>query len=30
MVEQRLEPGASVAKVAQVNGVNPNLLFLWR
>jgi transposase len=30
MVEQTLEPGASVAKVAQVNGVNPNLLFLWR
>lgn len=30
MVEQTLEPGASVAKVAQANGVNPNLLFLWR
>ena len=30
MVEQTLEPGASVAKVAQVNGVNPNVLFLWR
>jgi transposase-like protein len=30
MVEQTLEPGASVAQVAQANGVNPNLLFLWR
>ena len=30
MVEQTLEAGASVAKVAQANGVNPNLLFLWR
>ncbi len=30
MVEQTLEPGASVAKVAQANGVNPNVLFLWR
>ena len=30
MVEQTLEAGASVAKVAQANGVNPNVLFLWR
>jgi transposase len=30
MVEQTLETGASVARVAQENGVNPNLLFLWR
>jgi transposase len=30
MVEQTLEAGASVARVAQENGVNPNLLFLWR
>jgi transposase len=30
MVEQTLEAGASVAKIAQANGVNPNLLFLWR
>ena len=30
MVEQTLEAGASVARVAQGNGVNPNLLFLWR
>ncbi|MFZ0273350.1 MAG: transposase [Acidobacteriaceae bacterium] len=30
MVEQTLEPGASVAKVAQANNVNPNVLFLWR
>ena len=30
MVEQTLEAGASVARVAQQNGVNPNLLFLWR
>jgi len=29
MVEQTLEAGASVAKIAQANGVNPNLLFLW-
>ena len=30
MVEQTLEPGVSVAKIAQANGVNPNLLFFWR
>jgi transposase len=30
MVEQTLEPGASVARVAQAHGVNPNVLFLWR
>jgi transposase len=30
MVEQTLERGASVARVAQANGVNPNVLFLWR
>ena len=30
MVEQTLEPGASVARVAQAHEVNPNLLFLWR
>lgn len=30
MVEQTLEAGAPVALVAQQNGVNPNLLFLWR
>jgi transposase len=30
MLEQTLEVGASVAKVAQANGVNPNVLFLWR
>jgi transposase len=30
MVEQTLVPGASVARVAQENGVNANLLFLWR
>jgi transposase len=28
MVEQTLEPGASVARVAQAHGVNPNVLFL--
>jgi transposase len=30
MVEQTREPGASVARVAQAHGVNPNVLFLWR
>lgn len=30
MVEATLEPGASVARVAQGNGVNPNLIFVWR
>ena len=30
MVEATLEPGASVARVAQARGVNPNLIFVWR
>jgi transposase len=30
MVEATLEPGASVARVAQRNGVNANQLFSWR
>ncbi len=30
MVEATLEPGVSVARVAQANGVNPNLIFVWR
>lgn len=30
MVKATLEPGASVARVAQANGVNPNLIFVWR
>lgn len=30
MVEATLESGASVARVAQANGVNPNLIFVWR
>jgi transposase len=30
MVDETLEPGASVARVAQAHGVNPTLLFLWR
>jgi len=30
MVEEALEPGASVARVARVHGVNANLLFSWR
>lgn len=30
MVEATLAPGASVARVAQANGVNPNLIFVWR
>ncbi len=30
MVEATLEPGSSVARVAQANGVNPNLIFVWR
>jgi transposase-like protein len=29
-VEQTPEPGASVAKIAQANGVNLNPFFLWR
>ena len=30
MVAESLKPGASVAMVAQRNGVNANLLFTWR
>jgi transposase len=30
MVEATLEPGASVARVAQANGINANVLFVWR
>ena len=30
MVEETLEPGASVARVALAHGVNANLLFTWR
>lgn len=30
MVKATLEPRASVARVAQANGVNPNLIFVWR
>jgi transposase len=30
IVEQTLEPGASVARVAQAHGVNPNVVFHWR
>lgn len=30
MVKATLEPGSSVARVAQANGVNPNLIFVWR
>jgi transposase len=30
MIAERLEPGASVSKVAQRYGVNANLLFTWR
>lgn len=30
IVEQTLEPGASVARVAQAEGVNANQVFLWR
>jgi len=30
MVEATLEPGASVARVAQINGINANVLFVWR
>jgi transposase len=30
IVEQALEPGASVAKVALINGVNANQVFAWR
>lgn len=30
IVEEALEPGASVARVARAHGVNANLLFGWR
>lgn len=30
MVEATLETGASVARVAQINGINANVLFVWR
>ena len=30
IVEQTLEPGASVARVARVHGVNANQVFAWR
>src|SRR5471032_2328424 len=30
IVEQALEAGASVARVAQAHGVNPNVVFHWR
>ena len=30
MVEESLEPGASVSLVARRHGVNPNQLFTWR
>ncbi len=30
IVEQALAPGASVAKVALINGVNANQVFAWR
>jgi transposase len=30
LVERSLEPGASVAAIAQENGINANLLFNWR
>lgn len=30
IVEQTLEPGASVARVAQAHGVNANEVFAWR
>ena len=30
MVKATLEPGSSVARVAQANDVNPNLIFVWR
>lgn len=30
IVERTLEPGASVARVAQAHGVNPNVVFHWR
>ncbi|MGF6970525.1 transposase-like protein [Paraburkholderia sp. WC7.3g] len=30
LVEQSLEPGASVALIARSNDINANLLFKWR
>jgi len=30
LVERSLEPGASVAAIAQAHGINANLLFNWR
>ncbi len=30
IVEQTMEPGASVARIAQQHGINANLLFNWR
>lgn len=30
LVERSLQPGASVAAIAQDNGINANLLFNWR
>ena len=30
LVERSLQPGASVAAIAQGNGINANLLFNWR
>jgi len=30
LVEQSLQPGASVAVIARHNGINANLLFKWR
>lgn len=30
IVEQTLEPGASVARVARAHGVNANVVFHWR
>ena len=30
LVERSLQPGASVAAIAQDNGINANLLFKWR
>ena len=30
LVEQSLQPGASVAVIARTNGINANLLFKWR
>lgn len=30
LVEQSLQPGASVAAIALANGINANMLFKWR